>query len=98
MRDVESEKELYFGKLSQLDQFMSDASSQHEVQQNPLVCHYLQEINNILFQEGLGGSTPFGQKPFTPSIIAAMQTDTIQASVAEHHTESLLDDQNVEMN
>ena len=51
LREVEGEKNLYFTKLSQLDQLVSEAQSQAEVAQSPLIAELLSNISQIIYQE-----------------------------------------------
>ena len=53
MKEVELEKELYFGKLSQLDQYLGELSGNPEIQGNssPVLQQIMSQINSILFQE-----------------------------------------------
>lgn len=52
LRDAESEKDLYFNKLNQLDQFLAGALSTEEVMQNPALEAYLKEVHKILLNDG----------------------------------------------
>lgn len=52
LTDSETEKDLYFSKLSQLDAFFGDISGRPEAAENPLLQEILVQVNKILFQEG----------------------------------------------
>lgn len=61
LKDAESEKDLYFNKLNQLDQFLAGALSTEEVQENQAVEAYLREVHKILLNDG--GYNSKGQSP-----------------------------------
>jgi hypothetical protein len=50
LAEVDGEKGLYFEKLSLIDQFLTEAAKNPEVQSNPMLVHYLSEISTILTQ------------------------------------------------
>jgi len=41
LKEVENEKDHYFSKLSQLDEFLSQAQSSDDAQSNPILLSYL---------------------------------------------------------
>ena len=56
LREVEGEKNLYFGKLSQLDQLVSEAQSQSEVAQSPMIAELLANISSVIYQQEAKGA------------------------------------------
>lgn len=51
LKDEKNEKDLYFQKLSSLDEFLSKAMSMPESQENPIVMEYLNQIQSILLKD-----------------------------------------------
>ena len=51
LQEVSNEKELYFSKLSSLDEFLNNALASDDAAQDPLLNDYLQKITTIIFNE-----------------------------------------------
>lgn len=75
MKEVEAEKELYFSKLSQLDEFIADtlASTKDGGEKDPAVLRVLSQINQILFAEENGRQSLFQSRNFNQEDVAPGQ-------------------------
>ena len=51
LQEVTNEKELYFSKLSSLDEFLNNALASDDAAQDSLLNDYLQKITTIIFNE-----------------------------------------------